>query len=322
MNFMSLQIDYLLLLQHFREVTGGVFDSFFMFITHFGETTVPLGMLAIIFWSLHSQLAMNIYLNLGTGSFICDVFKNLACIYRPWILDSRIQPLPEAMTHADGYSFPSGHTQNAVSVWGTLALFFKNKFVKILLVLLIFGVALSRNYVGVHTPQDVIVSLMVGTFIIFTMPILLKWVEKGQNRDIVVYCAAIICGFAFLIYEHFKAYPLDYINGELLVNPEDMKFVSFPKTGMFLGVFTGWFVNKRFLHFDGSQGSTAAKIIRAVIGIALYILIYSNAKVFLKSIMDARLAMFCNSFILVVFATIIYPYIINFVQKILIKTKN
>ena len=35
-----MDISWLLLLQHFREATGGIFDSFFEAVTRLGETSV------------------------------------------------------------------------------------------------------------------------------------------------------------------------------------------------------------------------------------------------------------------------------------------
>ena len=81
MNFWySWQINYLLLLQQFREITGGVFDNFFLNITHGGETVISSGIIAGIYWCLNTQIATYIYLNLGIGTFFSDLLKNIACI--------------------------------------------------------------------------------------------------------------------------------------------------------------------------------------------------------------------------------------------------
>jgi len=316
MNFWySWQINYLLLLQQFREITGGVFDNFFLNVTHGGETIISSGIIVGIYWCINTQLATYIYINLGISSFISDLLKNIACIYRPWILDSRIHPVPEAIKMAQGYSFPSGHTQNAVSIWGTMAYFTKNKIFRTLLIIFILLVAFSRNYLGVHTPQDVLFSLIFITALLFVTPLFMKWVDNGKNRDIIVFVFAIFSVIACILFEHFKPYPLDYINGELLVNPVAMRLSAAPKLGMFIGIFTGWIINRRFIHFDGSVGTGIQKLFRFIAGVIIFYLIYFNAPDILMNFMNKKYAWIISSFIVVFYATVIYPLIVLFVRK-------
>ena len=322
MGWMDFQIDYLLLLQSFREYTGGIFDNFFLTVTHFGESTYPLFMIAGIYWCINSKLGMYIYWNLGLGTFICDFLKNIACIYRPWIIDSRVQPVPDALKMAHGYSFPSGHTQNAVSVWGSLAYHFKNKFLKCFLILLILTIAFSRNYLGVHTPQDVVVSLIVTTVLIFSVPKIMKWVQNGEKRDIYLYLLIFLLSVSFLVFENFKTYPMDYIDGKLLVDPLKMRFASFPKTGMFLGIFTGWLINKRCINYDGTVGTITGKIVRFFIGISVYWFILTYAKDFYMTFLPKTYAMFLSSFSLVIYATVLYPLCVKGYYKLRNGDKN
>jgi len=318
MNFWyTWQINYLLFLQHLRDITGGIFDNFFLNITHGGETIIPSGIIAVIYWCINTEFASFILLNLGISTFISDLLKNIACIYRPWILDSRIQPVPKALEMAGGYSFPSGHTQNAVSIWGSMAYKTKNKIFTALLIIFILLIAFSRNYLGVHTPQDVIVSLVFTAAVIFISPKLLQWINNGKNRDIWVYLIAVFSLVACLVFEHFKSYPMDYVNGQLLVSPAEMRVSAFPKFGLFLGIFTGLFLNRRFIHFDGSEGSLLQKIIIAVTGIPIFYLIYFNFCDFLLNYTAKKFALFISSFATIFFAMVIYPLVILFIRKLL-----
>lgn len=107
------------------------------------------------------------------------------CAYKPWIRDGRITPVESANSGASGYSFPSGHTAKAMAVWGGLAVhdFKRNKPIASFLLLIILAVGFSRNYLGVHTPQDVIVSLILGGFILYGTHYLLIWADKKRGRD-------------------------------------------------------------------------------------------------------------------------------------------
>lgn len=173
-SFLAPQIEYLLILQNFRQLSGGVLDNFFMFITSCGEITIPVILTAGIYWCINSKYGLYIFWNWCVGMIACQFLKSLACIYRPWVLDTRIQPIPEAFRMSGGYSFPSGHTQTAVAIWGSMAVVFKNKLFRAAMILLILLIAFSRNYVGVHTPQDVTTSLVLGCVMLFLISKLMK----------------------------------------------------------------------------------------------------------------------------------------------------
>ena len=94
------QIEYLLALQNFREATNGFFDHFFIGVTDFGEISIPTIIVAGIYWSFRRNFGTYIMWNWSLGMIFCQLFKIIACIYRPWVLDSRIHPVAEAMKKA------------------------------------------------------------------------------------------------------------------------------------------------------------------------------------------------------------------------------
>ena len=315
MEWLTPQIDCLLALQNFRELTGGIFNNFFMFITSCGEISIPTIVIALIYWCVNSKFGIYLLWNWSLGSFFCQFLKSCACVYRPWVLDTRIQPVEEAMKMAGGYSFPSGHTQTAVSVWGGLAVLYKNKILRAFLILLILLIGFSINYFVVHTTQDVIVSIVVSVVLLFLVKKIMDWVEKGKNRDIVVYVSVLIMSLLLVLFEHYKSYPIDYMNGELLVNPVIMRMYSFPKIGLLMGIFKGWFLNGRLINFEGSKGSVNQKAVRFIVGIAILLILFSKLTTILCFFTAKQYAMFLSSFISALFVTFIFPAIIVFIEK-------
>src|SRR5574344_914302 len=236
MSYMGCQIDLLLWLQHLRTLSGGCFDVFFSSITYFGQILIPLMISALIFWCIDKKSGAFIILNGAFAVMVNQLLKNIACIYRPWVLDSRIKPVQGALYASSGYSFPSGHTSIATSCWGAIAkIWSKNKILVVLMALLILAVAFSRNYLGVHTPQDVIVSMIVGIGLLYLTNKVLKWIENGKNRDLIIFGAMSIFCILLIIYTELKQYPIDYLNGQILVDPVKMRFESYPKAGFALG---------------------------------------------------------------------------------------
>lgn len=133
-----------------------------------------------------------------------------------------------------------------------------------------FVTMFSRLYVGVHTPQDVLVGALLGILAIFTVLKVSKFVSKKPNNDIIVLIIGIIICFIVLIYIYTKDYPMDYVDGKLLVNPETMTINGFKDPGMFFGALIGWFVERRFIKFTVCKSLTK-KVERCFIGAILLI---------------------------------------------------
>ena len=114
-------------------------------------------------------------------------------IYKPMkhiVLRSR----PDAVFHLveqGGYSFPSGHSVTSVIVYGLLFYFIrkycKNKILRQILSALCFFlmifIGLSRIYVGVHWPSDVLAGWCVGGAVLLCMILLIERRER-KNENI------------------------------------------------------------------------------------------------------------------------------------------
>ena len=220
-NWLNPQFDYLMYLQNLRIHVGPVFDGFFMWISKFGEIEIPILVVCLIYWCFDFKSGVYLFSLNGLGLFVAQFFKMSACVYRPWILNDKIKPVEAAYRFAGGYSFPSGHSQLAASSWGGMAFLLakKHKFLSVLIILGILLVGFSRNYLGVHTLQDVIFGLSIGFVLIFLVNALINWCEKSKDRYILFASIVNVLVALFVWYVLFKDYPMDYVNGKLLVNP-------------------------------------------------------------------------------------------------------
>ncbi len=310
-NWIEPQIEYLLILQNVRELTNGIFDNFFIFLTSFGEINIPVMSICLIYWCINKKYGKYILWSLCFGYFISQIVKIWACIYRPWILNPKVTPVETAMKMAGGYSFPSSHTQTAVCVWGGFAVCFKNsKFLKFSMIFLIILVAFSRNYLGVHTPQDVIFSLISGIFILFAVKKIIIWIEKEKNRDIYLYFIIVTSCIILAIYSFLKTYPEDYINGVILVDPAKMKMYTFPSICFILGSFSGSILENRLIKFRAEIGSKKEKFYRFIIGTGLLIFIKILINVLFSQIFTKSIIIGITAFLSTIFITYIYPLII------------
>ena len=319
-SWLSWQMDYLVHLQNFRLYTGGVLDSFILSVTMFGEITIPMLFICMFYWCIDKQAGIFFLWNYLFG-FIANTFiKTTACIYRPWLLDERIKPVGDAIHMATSYSFPSGHVAGATSIWGAVCLWFwSNRLVRYSCIGIILLVMFSRNYLGVHTPQDVIVSLVVGVGLLFLVKRMLAWVELGKNRDVLVSIVMIFISLLMLLYVNFKSYPIDYVDGKILFCPSRLKAVSFEVAGMLVGVFCGWLMERRFVDFRPDVGNFWTRAIRFFIGFGLMALFIEVSIPVVESYLGARFGSLVGYYFVGLYITYLYPF---WVKRYLEKNKH
>lgn len=310
-----MDIEFLLFLQNVRELTGGIFNDFFSFVTKFGETAVLILPLAAIYWCLDKNTGSFIFFSFYTSRVINGFLKITACVYRPWVRDVRIQPVPEAQVEATGYSFPSGHTANATSVFGSLAAKKEcSRLLRILFIAVILLIGFSRNYLGVHTPQDVVVSLVLGSLSVFISSKVFALVGKLPKADIIVcLCGSVIC-IVLIAYAAFKSYPMNYdTEGSLIVDPSKMAVDSYKNAGMGLGLYIGWLLERRFIRFS-TDGTWQEKTSRFIVCTLCYLLINESVCPLLQSAAGGGMGAALSKFVSTIYVIAGAPLIIHIMQ--------
>ena len=322
-NWINPQIDYLLWLQNIRMHSSRIFETIFLYITRLGELYIPTIVMALIYWCIDSETGIYLFALNACGLWLSKIFKMAACVYRPWVLSDKIHPAQAAIKMAKGYSFPSGHTLMATTTWGGLAFVLRKlKIICALLVILVLLIGFSRNYVGVHTPQDVLCSLFIGLFLIFAAYYLLKWCTKNKNRYLYLLPVIDILGIITLLYIIFKPYPADYVNGKLLVDPKGAIYIAVLYMGWILGILNGLFLSKRFFPFDAQKGSLKFKITSALVGIILLGIICAATENYLFASDRSFVVVFGLMFVIGLFITAIYPYILTKLQNKTVKSED
>jgi len=311
--YLDAQIDFLLFLQNLRISTHNFFTPFFSLITGFGEYFIPITFCAILYWNIDKKQGTQILLSASLTMMFCSLLKNIFCIYRPWILDTHIKPVESALRFATGYSFPSGHSSLAVSCWGSVALLNShNKKILWSMIILCLLVAFSRIYLGVHTPQDIITGLLVGTLGIFVVNKALNYIKENPQYDASVNVVITIIGFIILTYTYFKEYPIDYnLQGEILVNSERSRMACFPKFGFLVGALWGGYIERRFINFNFTQETIKSKVLLTILGIVILTVISAYTANVWKSFFNHAISNFINMLIISLFITCIYPFCIK-----------
>ena len=316
-----MSFEYLLALQTLRQSLGHGIETAFVV---YSEAAMYVGLVlcAIVYWCIAKRTGQFALLCFSFGNWINQIIKNIACVYRPWIADSRIEPASGAIKGATGYSFPSGHTVASGTTFGALAWTIRKKLpvAAIVLVVLVLIEAFSRNFLSVHTLEDVLVGLLEAAVIVILGSYLYskyelycerKKAETGAKRvrsdDIVLVIVLVLCVVA-LVFIEFKAYPMDYVDGVLLVDPDTMKRDCFEGAGVFAGMFLGWYCERRWVNFGiDSKISLGERIARGVVGLVIVAALFYGFDLVVKAVLDPNMAKLTSRLVLSFTAMFLVP---------------
>ena len=169
------------LLYALESVRTPFWDAVFSAVTHLGEETVFMVAAILIFWCVSKQEGYYLLLMGFFGTVVNQFLKLLFRIPRPWVRDPDFTIVESARAQATGYSFPSGHTQNAVATFGGIARSTRRPWVRWACVAVLLLVSFSRLYLGVHTPLDVGVSFAVAGVMVLTLYPLIRQADRKPS---------------------------------------------------------------------------------------------------------------------------------------------
>ena len=267
-----MDISILLALQDFRNGAGAFLADFLSKMTFLGELTSAFVIMAIIYWAVNKDFGTYLMMGWSGNRLVNGVLKVTACAYRPWIRDARIVPYGNSITTATGYSFPSGHTMNAASIFGGgVVRKDLNRALRVALGITVVLVAFSRNYLGVHTPQDVLVGILCGLLVMALTVKLMNWVAAHPEKDLLVAGIGIALAVAVAVYASLKHYPEDLdAEGKLLVDGAKMANDTFKGIGWCAAFLIGWVLERRFVGFTTDNIPMVQRVSRVAIGLLSY----------------------------------------------------
>ena len=295
------------LLYFFESIRNGFLDGLFSIITLLGEETAFMAVAIIVFWCFSKFQGYFLLITGFIGTVVNQFLKMIFRIPRPWVQDKNFTIVESAREGASGYSFPSGHTQSSVTLFGGVARANKNKWVRIIAILICVLVPISRMYLGVHTPLDVGVSIAISLILIFGG---YKVFELAKNNDKIIYI--IIGGLtllivAFLIFIYAYPFPSEVYLKENIHNLESARKNAYTMLGCVVGLWVIYPIEKKYINFD-VKAVWWAQIIKVVIGLGLIILIKEVMRFPLDFIFNGHLiARSIRYFLIVITAGILYP---------------
>ena len=295
-----------------ESIRNPVLDAIFSTITHLGEETFFLVIAIFFFWCVNKREGYFILITGLVGTVVNQFAKLFFRIPRPWVLDENFEIIESAREEATGYSFPSGHTQNVAGTFGAIGAFKKGGVRKAICISIIILVAFSRMYLGVHTPLDVVVSLLVA----FGLVVLLRpafATEESFKKSmpwIVVGSVAISLGLLAYVLSVSSDATLDPTNyASALKNSTTL-------LGCTAGLVVVYFLDSKFIHFE-TEGRWYAQLLKLVLGLGGVLIIKSGLSSPLVSLFgNEYIARAVRYFLIVLFAGGIWPLTFKWFKKL------
>lgn len=152
-SLQDLGIRIVLLLQ-----AAGWLEAPLRFFTFLGTPDFFILFLPLVYWCIDAGLGIRIGLILLFSNGLNEIVKLALHGPRPYW----ISPEVKALSAESSFGPPSGHAEIGVGVWGTIAAAVRRPWAWILFLIVVLLIGLSRVYLAVHFPADVILGWLLG----------------------------------------------------------------------------------------------------------------------------------------------------------------
>ena len=295
------------ILRSLEGIRNPVLDAIIQGVTRLGEELIIFGVICLLYWCLNKNAAYKLGLIFFASGIAVQGLKVTFRIERPFVLDPTLSPVPTAIEAATGYSFPSGHTQSATSLYGYFAYTVKQKWLKVIFVLAFVAVAFSRMYLGVHTIFDITVSMVITLLAVILISKFYSAFTCGKYDVIVSAVLAavsiILCVYSFIL---AKAGYVDTFQ----IND------CFKSGGAGLGFALGFYLERKHLNFDVKAPKIYIHILKMILGIAGALVFKSGLKLIAE---DNLIVDFVRYFLTLLWVIYLFPLIFT---KALSKKNN
>ena len=299
-----------------EEIRNPVLDFLFSIVTLFGEETVFMAVGMIVFWCVNKQKGYYL-LSVGfVGTVINQFLKITFRVPRPWVKDPNFTIVESAREAASGYSFPSGHTQTSVGLFGGLALKFKSRAIKIASIALCVLVPLSRMYLGVHTPADVGVSIVIALVLIFALAPLFEKAEKSPKVMYALLFSLTGIMLAYLLFISFWSFPEEVFHVDNVHNYTSAVKNAYTLTGCMIGFLVVYTVDLKWLKFD-TKAVWWVQLIKIAGGLVLVLAVKELLRAPIAAILPENTwARMIRYFLMVVTAGTLWPITFKYFAKL------
>ena len=218
---MNIQIN---ILKNFQAIRNPLLNALFLVLTISTEVPVIIIFSAIMYWCINKKYGQKLLFSLVGNITVNTGIKEFIKAPRP-IGTQGLESL--RVSTATGYSFPSGHTQTATTFWMSLILIFRRKWIYILGTIMILGVGISRLYLGVHWPIDVLFGWIFGILFTLIFTKIFDIVDKNKNYKLLLLTLIPFIIFIFIVKSESYIKMLGLLVGFILGYIIEDKYIKF-----------------------------------------------------------------------------------------------
>lgn len=264
---------------------GGWLTPIMKLFTFLGNEQFYLLVAPAILWCIDASLGLRLGLFLMINGMVNTAVKVAFHGPRPYWYTSNVKVLGNA---ENSFGVPSGHSQNGVVVWGTLADRIKHRAAWIIAIAVMFLIGISRIYLAVHFPHDVLLGWLIGAVMLWVLlrcerPVL-NWIKQ---YDVGIQLLILFLFSLFLILivviAQFSlsgwSLPIDSVNNAHLAFPDEpvinpLSYHYFlSSTGAFFGLAAGWIWISKLGGFS-TNNPWIKLVLRYILGLIGVLILY------------------------------------------------
>jgi glycerophosphoryl diester phosphodiesterase/membrane-associated phospholipid phosphatase len=151
-------------------------------VTFVGDEEFYLLVFPVLYWAVSRRVGIRLGVMLLLTAGLNSIGKLVPASPRPAFLDPSLERVPEAT-----FGIPSGHAQNAVAIWGLLAVTLRRWWAFVGAAALIVAIGWSRIHLGAHFLEDVLIgwtvgALLLGLYLLLEAPVR-GWLASQRPAD-------------------------------------------------------------------------------------------------------------------------------------------
>ena len=301
-------MEFLYLLESIRTP---FLDTVISLITHLGAETLFMVVSLVFFWCVDKHRGYFLLFSGFCGIVCTQILKMSFSIARPWVIDPNFTIVESARAEATGYSFPSGHTQCATSLYGGIARSAKKRAVQITGAVLALLIGFSRMYLGVHTPKDVLVSLAVGAAVLFLLYPLIERTRTDPRAMYIVIAIAATLALGNLLFVNLYPFPANTD----AVNLADAIEVAWKLFAAVVGICLIYPLDQKYVRFS-TKAVWWAQVLKLVGGIVIVVAVKALLKTPLNALLGAPVGGAVRYFLMVTSAGLVWPMTFRYFEKL------
>ncbi len=251
------------ILKFFQSIQNPVLSFIANMLSFFGEQTILIVVAIIFLFGVSKKKAFGFISSMMFALMTTNGLKAIFRRPRPFVVHSDL--IADRIETAGGYSFPSGHTTTATSFYISLAKAISSRVLLICAFILSLFIGLSRNYLLVHWPIDVVVGYIIGTvFALFMTGYVIRHFDDRKWMDRFCLITGTVTAIFSLIMTPLMTFGV--VDTLAFSSLTDMTLLS-------AGIYLGFYLEEKYIDFKECE-SVKMTVINTLLCVAAVLIIF------------------------------------------------